>query len=343
MLLLLTDDVFRLPQRVELQQFQYLKLLAHQSSSLLTQTRSSVNQSLNRWLKWTANILLRQQILLTWIIWSCFHLCPQVLVEPVSAAASIVDVPLPPPPVSVLDSAAEVVSAEPTPVLTQPLIQQVVDAAPTATEILQIAATEQSLAELGLAGYTPVGLIQNLLEFMHVDIGLPWWGAIVVGQQTVETYSWRTLFKSLMLILVFIPRSCAGTLLARLAVFPVIVKGQREAAKLNNVLPEMTKLTNRMNEAKQSGNKFECKTNEIPFLPDYCSFATVGISQAAVLCYSWQSLRWPDLVPEETWCESSPWVPGSSSTGQFIFIPFLSYDTQNPISYIWYIHLVFHY
>lgn len=41
--------------------------------------------------------------------------------------------------------------------------------------------------------------------------------------------------------------------------FPVIVKGQREAAKLNNVLPEMTKLTNRMNEAKQSGNKFECQ------------------------------------------------------------------------------------
>lgn len=60
-----------------------------------------------------------------------------------------------------------------------------------------------------------------------------------------------------MLILVFIP--CAGTVLARLAVFPVIVKGQREAAKLNNVLPEMTKLTNKMNEAKQSGNKFECK------------------------------------------------------------------------------------
>ncbi|CAG04598.1 unnamed protein product, partial [Tetraodon nigroviridis] len=151
----------------------------------------------------------------------------QVSVEPVSAAASVVDVPLPPP-VSVLDSAAEAASAQPTPVLTQPLIEQAVEAAPTAAEVLQVAATEQSLAELGLAGYTPVGLIQNLLEFMHVDIGLPWWGAIVVG-----------------------------TVLARLAVFPVIVKGQREAAKLNNVLPEMTKLTNRMNEAKQSGNKFE--------------------------------------------------------------------------------------
>lgn len=65
--------------------------------------------------------------------------------------------------------------------------------------------------------------------------------------------------KSLILILLFNPLSCAGTVLARLAVFPVIVKGQREAAKLNNVLPEMTKLTNKMNEAKQSGNKFECK------------------------------------------------------------------------------------
>uniref|UniRef100_A0A671V0G1 OXA1L mitochondrial inner membrane protein n=1 Tax=Sparus aurata TaxID=8175 RepID=A0A671V0G1_SPAAU len=115
------------------------------------------------------------------------------------------------------------------PVLTQPVIEQVADAAPTAVEVLQAAATtEQSLTELGLAGYTPVGLIQHLLEFMHVDLGLPWWGAIVIG-----------------------------TVVARMAVFPVIVKGQREAAKLNNVLPEMSKLTNRMNEAKQSGNKFD--------------------------------------------------------------------------------------
>ncbi|KAM4714860.1 mitochondrial inner membrane protein OXA1L [Anableps anableps] len=109
-----------------------------------------------------------------------------------------------------------------------PVIEQAAEAAPVAADILQAVAAEPRLAELGLASYTPVGLIQNLLEFFHMDLGLPWWGAIVVG-----------------------------TVLARLAVFPVIVKGQREAAKLNNVLPEMTKLTNRMNEAKQSGNKYE--------------------------------------------------------------------------------------
>ncbi|KAJ3584966.1 hypothetical protein NHX12_013689 [Muraenolepis orangiensis] len=106
---------------------------------------------------------------------------------------------------------------------------QLVDVAPlTAAEVLQVAASEPTLVELGLAGHTPVGFIQSLLEFMHVDLGLPWWGAIV-----------------------------AGTVLARLAVFPVIVKGQREAAKLNNVMPRMTQLTTRMTEAKQSGNKFE--------------------------------------------------------------------------------------
>uniref|UniRef100_UPI0037E74A48 mitochondrial inner membrane protein OXA1L n=1 Tax=Semicossyphus pulcher TaxID=241346 RepID=UPI0037E74A48 len=145
----------------------------------------------------------------------------RIIAQPITEQipAPVVDVSPP-----VLASPPELVSADPSLVLTQ----QASDVAPTAVEVLQAATTETSLAELGLAGHTPVGLIQNMLEFMHVDLGLPWWGAIVVG-----------------------------TVLARLAVFPVIVKGQREAAKLNNVLPEMTKLTNRMNEAKQSGNKFD--------------------------------------------------------------------------------------
>ncbi|XP_070710398.1 mitochondrial inner membrane protein OXA1L [Pempheris klunzingeri] len=145
----------------------------------------------------------------------------QIPVEAVSTAALGVDIAPPPP---VLDFSPELVST----VLTQPVTEQVADGAPTAVEVLQAVAPEVSLEELGLAGNTPVGLIQNLLEFIHVDLGLPWWGAIVIG-----------------------------TVLARMAVFPVIVKGQREAAKLNNVLPEMTKLTGKMNEAKQSGNKYE--------------------------------------------------------------------------------------
>ncbi|XP_047447622.1 mitochondrial inner membrane protein OXA1L isoform X2 [Mugil cephalus] len=149
----------------------------------------------------------------------------QIPVETVSLAVPVADSRALP---TVPDPSPKLVSADPTLVLSQPVTEQVLDAAPTAVDVLQAAATEPNLADLGLGAYTPVGLVQNILEFMHLDLGLPWWGAIV-----------------------------AGTVLARLAVFPVIVKGQREAAKLNNVLPQITKLTNKMNEAKQSGNKFE--------------------------------------------------------------------------------------
>lgn len=100
-------------------------------------------------------------------------------------ATAAVDVPPPPAP-TVFDSSAELASAVPTPVLTQPVIEQVVDAAPTAAEVLQAAAAEPSLLDLGLGGCTPVGIIQSLLEFIHVDFGLPWWGAIVVGKQSLK-------------------------------------------------------------------------------------------------------------------------------------------------------------
>lgn len=58
------------------------------------------------------------------------------------------------------------------------------DVAPTAVEVLQAVATEPRLVELGLGAHTPVGVIQNLLEFIHMDLGLPWWGAIVVGKNS---------------------------------------------------------------------------------------------------------------------------------------------------------------
>lgn len=89
--------------------------------------------------------------------------------------------------VSMTTSAAETLTlppSDPAPALTPPLVEQVVDAAPTAADVLQAVAAEPRLVELGLGSYTPVGLVQNLLEFFHLDLGLPWWGAIVVGKQS---------------------------------------------------------------------------------------------------------------------------------------------------------------
>ncbi|XP_074091006.1 mitochondrial inner membrane protein OXA1L [Macrotis lagotis] len=111
---------------------------------------------------------------------------------------------------------------------TTPSPTSVTEVVPGGTaDVVQFAA-EQSLSDLGLGGYTPVGLVQNLLEFVHVDLGLPWWGAIV---------------------------TC--TVVARCLIFPLIVKGQREAVKINNHMPQIQKFTARMNEAKLSGDKFE--------------------------------------------------------------------------------------
>ncbi|XP_068164207.1 mitochondrial inner membrane protein OXA1L isoform X2 [Antennarius striatus] len=141
---------------------------------------------------------------------------------PTTAVETSTSFPLP------LDSSSGFGVTDPSLVLTQPATEQVADLAHSAVEVLQAAATEPSLVELGLAAHTPVGLIQNCLEFLHVDLGLPWWGAIV-----------------------------AGTVLARLLMFPITVKSQRMAAKMNNIHPEMQKLNAKLNEAKYSGNTFE--------------------------------------------------------------------------------------
>ncbi|KAL8177226.1 UNVERIFIED_CONTAM: hypothetical protein K2H54_043515 [Gekko kuhli] len=120
-------------------------------------------------------------------------------------------------------STAAVVGAQ----IVQPPAPPPVESALSVGDLGQ-AAQELTFNELGLGSYTPVGLIQNLLECLHLDAGLPWWGAIV-----------------------------AGTVAARCLIFPIIVKGQREAMKLNNHLPQINALTTRMNEAKRSGNQFE--------------------------------------------------------------------------------------
>lgn len=117
--------------------------------------------------------------------------------------------------------APPVVPATPSP----PAVPEV--ASGGAADVAQCAA-EQSLAELGLGSYTPVGLIQNLLEFMHVDLGLPWWGAIA---------------------------TC--TVVARCLIFPLIVKGQREAAKIYNHMPVIQKFSTQIKEAKLAGDQAE--------------------------------------------------------------------------------------
>lgn len=45
---------------------------------------------------------------------------------------------------------------------------------------------DASLESLGLGGWGPVGLIQNCLEYFHLSLALPWWGAIALGKIIYE-------------------------------------------------------------------------------------------------------------------------------------------------------------
>ena len=73
-----------------------------------------------------------------------------------------------------------------------------------------------------------MGLIQHVLEFIHVGVGLPWWTTIV-----------------------------ATTLLFRILMMPLVVKGQVNAARLNNVTPELNILTQRMREVANSQDRLK--------------------------------------------------------------------------------------
>ncbi|XP_050186247.1 mitochondrial inner membrane protein OXA1L, partial [Myiozetetes cayanensis] len=84
------------------------------------------------------------------------------------------------------------------------------------------------LEELGLGGFTPVGLLQNLLESLHLDLGLPWWGAIA-----------------------------AGTVGVRLLLLPLVLRGQREAARLAQHLPHLQKLSQRLAEARRGQDQHQ--------------------------------------------------------------------------------------
>ena len=81
------------------------------------------------------------------------------------------------------------------------------------------------LASLGLGGYSPVGLVQNCLDWIHLNTGLPWWGSIVLG-----------------------------TVILRTLLFPLVIKLQVNAAKLNKIRPETQVIMDKMKEYQQLGN-----------------------------------------------------------------------------------------
>lgn len=98
---------------------------------------------------------------------------------------------------------------------------------PVVEVINQIAANgEATFASLGLGGWTPLGFVQNCMEFLHVSMDIPWWGAIAIGTVCVRTF-----------------------------LFPLVILAQRNAAKMHNNMPQIQAYQMKMTEARQMGDQ----------------------------------------------------------------------------------------
>lgn len=131
-----------------------------------------------------------------------------------SQTPSLENIPEPPPIPEIPASAA------------QP-VQDIVEKLTEATQAV-VDGAEPAFTSIGLGGYSPVGLVQHCMEFLHITCDLPWWGAILVG-----------------------------TICVRLTIFPLVIMAQRNGAKLANNMPQMQVLQAKMTEARQSGNAIE--------------------------------------------------------------------------------------
>ncbi len=113
-----------------------------------------------------------------------------------------------------------------TTVITTPTVPLAVDPASVNTsDVLETSAhgqwasdaalvsTGDDLSSLGLGGYSPIGLIQLSMEWIHLHTGMPWWASII---------------------------TC--TIILRTALLPIAIKMQANTARMNNIKPETEKL-----------------------------------------------------------------------------------------------------
>ncbi|KAJ9579943.1 hypothetical protein L9F63_004416 [Diploptera punctata] len=95
-------------------------------------------------------------------------------------------------------------------------------------QVVENVVGEPTFASLGLGGWSPVGLVQNCLEYLHIGCDIPWWTSIMIG-----------------------------TVVVRILMFPLVIMSQRNAAKMTNNMPQMQTLQLKMTEARQTGNQLE--------------------------------------------------------------------------------------
>ncbi|OXU26812.1 hypothetical protein TSAR_005043 [Trichomalopsis sarcophagae] len=99
---------------------------------------------------------------------------------------------------------------------------------PIVQEVIEAVSGEPTLQSLGLGGWSPAGLVQQYLDFLHVSVNLPWWATILIT-----------------------------TICVRTLLLPVVIRIQRFSAKMHNVQPQIQYLQNQLSEARKMGDRLE--------------------------------------------------------------------------------------
>lgn len=180
-----------------------------------------------------------------------------------------------------------------------------IPAAPEITEL--VASAEPTFASLGLGGWSPVGIVQNCMEYLHIGLDIPWWGCIAIG-----------------------------TVCVRMILFPLVVASQRNAAKMNNHLPQMQVLQLKMTEARQAGNAIDSARYAqelVQFMKEKklnpLKNMLVPLAQAPIFISFFMGLRQMANAPVESMREGGLfWFTDLTICDQFYALPIITSITM---------------
>nr|CAD7602943.1 unnamed protein product [Timema genevievae] len=171
--------------------------------------------------------------------------------------------------------------------------------------IVQVAG-EPSFASMGLGGWTPVGIVQNCMEYLHIGLDLPWWASIALG-----------------------------TVVVRVLMFPLVIAAQRNAAKMNNNLPQLQILQMKMTEARQSGNQLDAarySQETVMFMKEKgvnpLKNMLVPLAQAPLFISFFMGLRGMSNVPVESMRTGGLfWFTDLTVPDQYYLLPLITSAT----------------
>lgn len=182
-------------------------------------------------------------------------------------------------------------------------VADVVSSAPTSEAITAAAAQIGDFKAMGLCNYTPVGALEAALEAIHVTTGLPWWAAIA-----------------------------ATTLIIRTCMLPLMIKVQRNNARVANINPDVQRIMNNVNEAKKAGDqmaiaKYSQQAQQL-FKDNECHPAKsllLPIVQAPVMISFFMALRGMAELPVPGFLEGGmAWFTDLSVKDPYYILPVLS-------------------